>query len=80
MFVMGATFITKYSIGYTYMVEFLPGREAKFSGILFFTEGLIIIATPIFLYFITKNLDILILIGFFANLISFLVMVFVPMP
>lgn len=77
---MGLTFIMKYNIGYTYMLEFLPDEEAKYTGILFFTEGLLIIATPISLYFITKDLDFLMYIGFAVNLISFLIMLFVPLP
>lgn len=55
MFIVGISCTLKI-IGYSYMLEILPGRESFYGGILFFIEGAALISTPVILYYVTKNL------------------------
>lgn len=80
MFLMGMTVMMKSTIAYTYMMEFLPGKEAQYTGIMFFSEALIIILTPGFLYFMSRSVNYLLLFSFLINFVAFIVFLFPIMP
>jgi len=40
-------------IAYTHLMEFLPTRESKISGIFMFLDGLVIVITPFLIHFIS---------------------------
>jgi MFS family permease len=80
MFVMGTSYNIKLNIGYNYMMEFFPGRESKYTGIMFFMQGVVIIMVPGSLYFLSRDMDTILIVSIFINLISFLVFIFVPWP
>lgn len=45
-------------MAYTHLMEFLPGRVTEYSGYLFFTEGMILVISPLILMFVTVNTNI----------------------
>lgn len=67
-------------IGYSYMMELLPGRESFYSGILFFIEGVMLIVTPVILVYITRNLQYFLFFCFLVNFISCIVFLAFRLP
>lgn len=57
-------------IAYTHMMEFLPGRVTEISGYLFFTEGMILVVSPLILQFVSNNTNIFLWAGLIQNLIA----------
>lgn len=49
-------------VGYTHLVEFLPGKASFYTGILFFLDGFVVVLTPLILL-VTKETDIFVYIA-----------------
>lgn len=47
-------------VGYTHLVEFLPGKASLYTGILFFLDGMVAVVTPLIIMFGIKNMNIFI--------------------
>jgi MFS family permease len=67
-------------IGYSYFLEILPGRESFYGGILYFTEGFILIITPVILFYVTKNLQYFIFFCFLVNFVACIVFLVCYLP
>jgi hypothetical protein len=67
-------------IGYSYLLEILPGRESFYGGILFFVEGAVLIMTPVILVYVTKNLQYFIFFCFSVNVVACIVFLVVKLP
>lgn len=70
IFIFGTSIPLKNMMAYTHMMEFLPGRVTEISGYLFFTEGMILVVSPLILMFVTVNTDIFLWIGVAQNVIA----------
>ena len=53
IFSLGFAQPVKSMIAYTHLMEFLPTRESKISGIFMFLDGLVIVITPFLIHFIS---------------------------
>ena len=67
-------------IGYTHLIEFLPDRESKISGIFMLIDGLVYVISPLILTYITKDLDFFILVAFGLNLLSLILFALLRVP
>ena len=67
-------------MAYTHLMEFLPGRVTEYSGYLFFTEGMILVVSPLILIFVTVNTDIFLWLGVVQNVIAIGLFVFMYVP
>lgn len=70
IFIFGNSVPLKNMIAYTHMMEFLPGRVTEISGYLFFTEGMILVVSPLILQFVSNNTNIFLWAGLIQNLIA----------
>lgn len=61
-------------------MEFIPGKESLLTGCMFFVDGLILIISPLFLLYFTKNTEIFTYLSFFINLfaIGIFAMIYIP--
>jgi hypothetical protein len=67
-------------IAYTHMMEFLPGRVTDISGYLFFTEGMILVVSPLILQYVTNNTNIFLWVGLMQNLIAIATFILMRIP
>lgn len=70
IFIFGTSIPLKNMMAYTHLMEFLPGRVTEFSGYLFFTEGMLLVISPLILIFVTVNTDIFLWVGLIQNAIG----------
>ena len=70
IFIFGTSIPLTNMMAYTHLMEFLPGRGTEFSGYLFFTEGMLLVISPLILIFVTVNTDIFLWVGLIQNAIG----------
>jgi MFS family permease len=70
IFIFGTSIPLKNMMAYTHLMEFLPGRVTEYSGYLFFTEGMLLVISPLILIFVTVNTDIFLWVGLIQNAIG----------
>ncbi len=70
IFIFGNSVPLKNMIAYTHMMEFLPGRVTEISGYLFFTEGMILVVSPLILEFVSNNTNVFLWLGLIQNVIA----------
>lgn len=80
VFLLGYTFPPKSMVAYSHLMEFLPGRECKISGVLMFIDGSILVISPIILLYLTKDLDNLFIIALALNVTAFLLFIILRIP
>ena len=80
IFVFGVSIPLKNMMAYTHLMEFLPGKVTEYSGYLFFTEGMILVISPLILIFLTVNTNIFLWIGVIQNLIAIALFIFMYVP
>lgn len=80
IFLLGYTHPPKSMVAYTHLMEFLPGRECKVSGILLFIDGLVMVVSPLILLYITKDLNNFLWIAFSLNMIALLLFILLRIP
>jgi MFS family permease len=80
IFIFGTSIPLKNMMAYTHLMEFLPGKVTEYSGYLFFTEGMILVISPLILMFVTVNTDIFLWLGVIQNVIAIglFVLMYVP--
>lgn len=61
-------------------MEFLPGRVTEYSGYLFFTEGMLLVISPLILIFVTVNTDIFLWVGLIQNGIGIALFIVMYVP
>lgn len=70
----------KSMIGYSHMMEFLPGKTSEYSGYLFFCENFVPVISTLLLIYYTSSVDIFIYTGFGINLFGLIVFAFIYIP
>ena len=70
IFIFGTSVPLKNMIAYTHIMEFLPGRVTQASGVLFFLDGMILVASPLAVMYITTNTDIFLWFGVIQNIVG----------
>lgn len=80
IFIFGTSIPLKNMMAYTHLMEFLPGRVTEYSGYLFFTEGMLLVISPLILIFVTVNTDIFLWVGLVQNAIGIALFMFMYVP
>lgn len=80
IFIFGTSIPLKNMMAYTHLMEFLPGRVTEYSGYLFFTEGMLLVISPLILIFVTVNTDIFLWVGLIQNGIGIALFIFMYVP
>ena len=70
----------KSMIAYTHLIEFLPGRECKISGLFMFLDGLVVVITPFMIHFISTDLNFLFRTSLIFNGMSLLCFMLMRVP
>ena len=80
LFVLGVSQPLKVIVTYSYVVEFLPGKESDTTGWSFFYFEIIFLISPTLLLFVTKDTQIFIYAGLALNVmaITFLILYSIP--
>lgn len=80
IFLLGYTHPPKSMVAYSHLMEFLPGRECKVSGILMFIDGSILVVSPLLLLYVTNDLDHLMFNALLLNFIALLLFLALRIP
>ncbi|CDW72340.1 organic cation [Stylonychia lemnae] len=80
IFSLGFAQPVKSMIAYTHLMEFLPGRESKISGVFMFLDGLVIVITPFLIHLISQDLNMLLFIALLFNVVSLVLFLITRIP
>jgi type IV secretory pathway VirB3-like protein len=67
-------------IAYTHLMEFLPTRESKISGIFMCLDGLVIVITPFLIHLISQDLNMLLITALLFNVVSLIFFLITRIP
>ena len=67
-------------IAYTHLMEYLPGRESKISGIFMFIDGMVVVVTPFLIHIISQDLNFLFIIALSFNILSLTLLLISRIP
>ena len=80
MFVLGFSQPMKSMIAYSHLMEFLPRRESKFSGIFLFFDGLVVVISPLLIWYVSQDLTFFLQLAFSLNLLAILLFLIIRVP
>ena len=80
IFALGFAQPIKSMIAYSHLMEFIPGRESKISGIFMFIDGLVIVVTPFMIHLISQDLNFLFISAIILNSISMTLFMLTRVP
>ncbi len=80
IFIFGSSVPLKNMIAYTHLMEFLPGRVSAMSGFMIFLDGMILVASPLILMYVTKNTEFFLWVGLLMNAFGLAGFVFLYIP
>jgi hypothetical protein len=67
-------------VAYTHVMEFLPDRESRVSGAFMCFDGLLFFLSPLFLQYVSNNLNWMFLASFLLNFIAVAVFISCRIP
>ena len=80
LFLVGLTSPMKGIVAYSHLMEWVHGKEAYISSIIFFYDGFIFVICTLVLLFITKNTMSLVWIGLILNIIPLVIFLILFFP
>lgn len=80
IFMLGYTHPPKSMVAYSHLMEFLPGRECKVSGMLMFIDGLVLVVSPMLLLYVTNDLNHLMINALILNSVAVVLFLLLRIP
>ena len=80
LFLVGLTSPMKQLICYSHLLEFMPGRESKFTGQVLFMFEMVLILSPVYFLYISNDTWIFLYIALALNVISLILSESVYIP
>jgi YNFM family putative membrane transporter len=80
IFLLGYTYPPKSMVAYSHLMEMIPTRECKVSGMMMFIDGMVLVISPVILLYVTKDLDHFMLIALGLNALAVFLFIALRIP